>query len=117
MRKTPFQPKQRKPVRKTSTRQQRINRELRKIKLSIPNVCCICGKHTDSGDLMHLLPRSLYPEYITEEWNLAIGCRTCHEQYDNDIHFRQKQHHIIARLASHDQRAVNRYFKLNDPCK
>lgn len=112
LKRTPFKKKPRKPVRKVSTRQQQINRELRIIKRELPNVCCICGKPCSCGDLMHLLPRSLNPEYITEPWNLAIGCRSCHDQYDNNIEFRQKQIHIFGRLKEHDEQAARRYFRI-----
>lgn len=113
LKRTPFKKKPRKPVRKVSTRQQQINRELRIIKRELPNVCCICGKPCEEGDAIHFLPRSLHPEYITERWNIGRAHRyPCHDQYDNNIEFRQKQIHIFERLKEHDEQAARRYFRI-----
>lgn len=115
LKRTPFKKKPRKPARKVSTRQQQINRELRIIKRELPNVCCICGKPCEGGDLMHLLPKSIYSEYKTAEWNLRIGHRyPCHERYDNDLAFRKQQTHIFEHLKKHDEQAARRYFRIYD---
>lgn len=111
LKRTPFKKKPRKPVRKVSTRQQQINRELRIIKRELPNRCAICGKICE-GDLAHLLARSLYPEYITAKWNLRIFCRECHNKYDNDVSFRQTQRDIYEELKQHDEQAARRYFRI-----
>lgn len=89
-----------------------INRELTRIKKNLPSYCCICHRYTSAPQLMHLLPRSLYPEYITEEWNLRIGCPECHSKYDNDRSFRKQQKEIIETVRQHNELAANRYFNL-----
>lgn len=61
---------------------------------------------------MHVVPRSTYPEYIIEEWNLRIGCPECHHHYDNDRGFRQKQTELVNTVRQHDELAANRYFGL-----
>lgn len=104
----------RKPIRQVSNKQRAINVELRKIKRELPDVCCICGRRCEGGDLMHMLPRSLFPEHITERWNLRIGCRECHNLYDNNLAFRQQQKGIFEHLRKHDEQAARRYFHIYD---
>lgn len=99
-------------MRQTSNKQSAINRELERIKKGLPQYCCICHRYTCTPQLMHLLPRSLYPEYITKEWNLRIGCPRCHGMYDNDRGFRKQQKEIIETIRQHDELAANRYFDL-----
>lgn len=101
----------RKPMRKVSDKQRRINVELRRIKREMPGVCAICGR-TCQGELSHILPRSLFPEYITERWNLQILCHDCHYKYDNDVIFRQTQREIFEKVKQHDEHAARRYFRI-----
>lgn len=108
MRKVPMN---RKPIRRVSNKQRAINVELRRIKRELPNKCAICGR-TCEGDLSHRLPRSLFPEYVTERWNLQILCRECHNKYDNDVSFRQTQREIFEELKQHDEQAARRYFRI-----
>ena len=56
--------------------------------------------------------RISYAEYITEEWNLRIGCPECHSRYDNDRNFRKQQKGIVETIRQHDELAANRYFGL-----
>lgn len=107
-------PMKRTPLKKVGNKQRAINVELRRIKRELPDVCAICGRQHCNGDLIHLLPRSLHPEYITEKWNLRIGCRECHNRYDNDLSFRQQQRHIFEHLKEHDKQAARRYFRIYD---
>lgn len=97
-------------MRKVSLKQQVKKHELQQIKAGLPKVCCICGQ--PGNELMHLLPRSTYPEYYTKSENLAIGCKSCHYRYDNDLSFRQQQYELIERVQSFDELAANRYFDL-----
>lgn len=97
-------------MRQVSHRQAQKNRELAKIKKELSPFCCICGR--PGSDLMHLIPKSVYPEYYTEPLNLAIGCRECHKKYDNDLSFRRKQKHLYNRIKSFDENAANKYFKI-----
>lgn len=99
-------------MRQLSKKQSAINRELTRIKSNLPPVCCICHRHTNAPQLMHLLPRSLYPEHIIEPWNLRIGCPECHNHYDNDRSFRKQQKEIVETVRQHDELAANRYFGL-----
>lgn len=65
------------------------------------------------GDLMHIFPKSIYPQYYTEDSNLWIGHRQCHERFDSDPEFRGKQTHIIeiARTFATEQE-INQHFRL-----
>lgn len=91
-------------------KKQNVNRRLSAIKKTLPEYCVVCGRK--GCDLAHLLPRSLYPEYITEEWNLVIMCRECHVRYDNEREFRRGCLDLVERVKQHDQCAANRYFGL-----
>lgn len=77
-------------MRKISKKQSKINRELRAIKQELAEhpYCVICKGH--AHDLAHILPRSTYPEYITEKWNLVLMCRDCHVEFDSSREFRRK---------------------------
>jgi len=99
-------------MKQISKKQAVINRELAEIKKGLPQYCCICHRYTSEPQLMHLLPRSLFPEYILEPWNLRIGCQECHYKYDNDLSFRKQQKEIIETIQQHDKCAANRYFDL-----
>jgi 5-methylcytosine-specific restriction endonuclease McrA len=91
------------------------NTKLSKIKMELQDQqdgrCFICGGM--ACDLAHLLPRSLYPEYITLKENLILLCRDCHNLYDNDINFRQRQTRIFNKIYAFDEMAAAKYFKLN----
>lgn len=99
-------------IKTVSKKQASKNRVLNSIKNRLPKVCCICGKACDTGDLIHFLPKSCYPEYYTDERNLGLAHRECHRKYDDDLEFRQKQVHIYKQIASFDQRAADKYFRL-----
>ncbi|MDD4378147.1 MAG: HNH endonuclease [Eubacteriales bacterium] len=99
-------------MRKVSRKQSRINRKLNNIKkmLAYNNPICRCCHRGYGTDLAHLLPRSLYPEYQTESWNLTLLCRGCHTKFDSDKKFRRK-----TGLGNHikqvDKLAYNRYYE------
>ena len=76
-----------------------------------PKQCVLCG--TPANDLCHLLPRSLFPEYITEPNNLVIMCRECHNFFDNNIEFRKQQSKLYEKAKQIDELGANRYFKMN----
>lgn len=101
---------------KVSTKQAAKNRELAKIKQAkleqSNNRCVICGRYEKNLDLIHLLPRSLYPEYITESWNLECACRSCHNDYDNSA-FCRRNSGLYDKIAKHDEKAAKKYFQLN----
>lgn len=98
-------------MKKVSTKQASLNREVAKIKASLPERCEICGCNT-IGDAAHLLPKSKYPEYYTDARNIVRLCRDCHRQYDDDLLFRRKQQKLIDRVAEIDRLAAVRHFKL-----
>lgn len=98
-------------LRKVSKKQAHKNRAIAKIKYSLNPICIVCRRRA-SIDPAHLLPRSTYPKYYTEEWNLVGMCRCCHDRYDNDLEFRKKQTHLIEIVRQHDELAANRYFDL-----
>ena len=96
-------------MRKKSKKQELKDREIGKIKKSLPPFCEICGKYTN-GDLCYILPKSVWSEHYTNPLNLIIMCRYCHNQFDNSQAFRQKQTKLYERVKSFDERAAFRYF-------
>lgn len=111
-RKTPLRrksPLRRVQLKRTSKKQDELNRKMNYIKRNLPERCCICGR--EAVDPAHLLPRSTYPEYYTEQWNVVPMCREHHNLYDNDLEFRQKQTKLFNIVLEHDECAAHRYFK------
>ncbi len=100
-----------------SKKQAAANRLLAKIKKELyeeqGGACIICKRKGLPLDLMHLLPKSIWVEYKTEKWNLALGCRGCHEAYDNSVVNRKKSG-LYPRVAAHDKQAADRYFRMNE---
>lgn len=97
-------------MKKVSKVQSKRNREMDKIKRNLPPYCCLCGRI--AVDPAHLLPRSLYPEYYTKEWNVVPMCREHHELYDGDKKFRRSCTELVNTVRQHDEMAANRYFDL-----
>lgn len=97
-------------IKQVSKKQAQKNRAIAKIKSKLSPFCFICGKH--GTDLMHLLPKSTFPEHYTNPLNLVMGCRRCHNLYDNDLLFRQQQTEIFNRICEFDEIGAVRYFKL-----
>ena len=95
-------------MRQVSKKQAARLREFNKVKIELSGVCCICGNL--AVDAAHLLPRSLYPEYYTETWNIVPMCRSCHEIFDRDRDFRNQQSELKRIVAEHDELAANRHF-------
>lgn len=95
-------------MRQVSKKQAARLREFNKVKRELSGVCCICGNL--AVDAAHLLPRSLYPEYYTETWNIVPMCRSCHERFDRDRDFRNQQSELKRIVAEHDELAANRHF-------
>lgn len=102
---------------KVSKKQSSDNNKIAKLKAALPNICAICGKTYDISllDAAHLLPKSIFPEYKTEDWIIILACRglgtnNCHNKYDNDKEFRQKQTHLYEIVKAHDELAAYRYF-------
>lgn len=97
-------------MRKASNKLLSLYREVAKIKSRKPDRCLLCGRpHTDAA---HLLPRSMYPEYYTEEWNIVPMCREHHTRYDNNRSFRRSCTELVEIVKAHDECAANRYFGL-----
>ena len=67
-------------------------------------------------DLMHVLPKSVFPQYYCEGWNLKIGCRTCHDEFDGCREYRKKQtklyEGILGMIKGEDEGMVMKYFGL-----
>lgn len=97
-------------MKQVSNKQAKINRELAKIKKTLGDRCEICGRY--GADLSHILPRSLYPEYVVDPRNLQILCRDCHRKFDDNREFRRSQIKIVDRAREIDECATNRYFGL-----
>ena len=99
-------------MRKVSRKQSRINRKLNKIKkmLVYNNPICRCCHRGFGTDLAHLLPRSTFPEYQTESWNLTLLCRECHTRFDSDKDFRRETG-LGRHIKQVDELAYNRYYE------
>lgn len=97
-------------MKQISTKQSKRLREFNAIKRKLSGQCIICGNGAVDG--AHLLPRSLFPEYYTEEWNIVPMCRCCHNRYDNDLSFRQRQTKLYNRIKENDPQAAYKYFKI-----
>jgi len=102
-------------MKQVSTKQAAKNRTLAKIKSELieanGNVCAITGNYGD--DLMHILPKSIWPEYYLEPKNLVIGSRDAHNEFDNSINFRRLQKDLYEQVKEFDELAANRYFGMN----
>lgn len=97
-------------MKQISTKQSKRLREFTAIKRKLSQQCIICGNQAVDG--AHLLPRSLFPEYYTKEWNIVPMCRYCHNRYDNDLSFRQEQTRLYNRVKENDPQAAYKYFKI-----
>ena len=99
-------------MKQVSQKQSRKNAILYKIKSLLPKRCHLCGR--SGNDLAHTLPKSIFPEYYCEEWNLKIFCRECHNEYDGNREFRSKQNNLfvtaLANVKKEDSGRVLRYF-------
>jgi hypothetical protein len=99
-------------IRKVSKKQAKKNAELSKIKRDMDKECYFCGGY--GNDLAHVLPRSLFPQYYTEKWNLIMACRTHHNLFDNDVEFRKKFNYlylqVIKKVNQEDKGVVDKYF-------
>lgn len=97
---------------KVSKKQSNKNNKVAKLKAALPNICAICGKEYPRSllDAAHLLPKSIFPEYYTEDWIIVLACRCCHNKFDNDKEFRKKQTHLYEIVKAHDELAAYRYF-------
>ena len=56
-------------MKQISTKQAQRNREIAKIKETLPSYCVICGK--PAVDAAHLVPKSMYPEHYTNPLNIV----------------------------------------------
>ena len=100
-------------MKKVSDKQKIKDRELAKIKASLPKVCYICGRNCNCEGA-HILPRSTFPEYYTLPTNLIPLCKECHFKFDNDLSFRQEQEHIFEIAKIIDNQGAIRHFKKFD---
>ena len=97
-------------MRQVSNKQAQRNREVAKRKRSLSPFCARGGK--PAVDASHLIPKSMYPEHYTNPQNIVGLCRKCHNRYDNNLAFRQRQKRLIERVKSFAECAANRYFHL-----
>ena len=98
-------------MRKVSTKQAAKNREVARIKATKPDICVFCGVFCGNADLAHLLPKSVFPQYYTEEQNLWKAHRFCHTKFDDNRAFRSEQKHIIEIVKQFAKpEEINQYF-------
>ncbi|HQG58651.1 MAG TPA: hypothetical protein PLM44_02335 [bacterium] len=95
-----------------SDKQAKKNAKLTKIKKDMDKTCYFCGK--EGNDLCHILPKSLFPQYYTQEWNLIILCRKHYKLFDDNIEFRKMfdslYRSIIKKVNKEDYGLVQKYF-------
>lgn len=99
-------------LKQVSKKQAKRNAILYKIKKNLPEKCYFC---TSRGtDLAHVLPKSRFPEYYTEEWNLLNSCREHHDNYDGDMEYRSTQNELfliaLNNVKECDRGRVLKYF-------
>lgn len=103
-------------MRKVSKKQSAKNQELAKIKKALceryEDICMIC-RNEKGTDLMHILPKSLWPEYYTSVWNFIIGCRSCHDMFDSSAAYRRKTG-LYEHIKKYDSQAAWKYFQMNN---
>ena len=75
--------------------------------------CCICQRMCEP-DLMHLLPKGMYPEHYLNPANLVLGCRACHQSFDDNQAFRKLQIDLYDQVAEFDLMNAARYFGMNN---
>lgn len=99
-------------MKSVSVKQSKINRTLNKIKKVLvgDGRLCRCCHSSLGTDLAHLLPRSTFPEYQTENWNLTLLCRGCHVKFDSNKEFR-KTTKLGIHIKNIDSLAYNRYYE------
>lgn len=105
-----------KSMKQVSDKQAKRNRELQKIKQALIEkygVNCMICRINNATDLMHLLPKSIYPEYYTSPWNFVLGCRSCHDLFDSSAAFRRKTG-FYDHIKNHDPQAAWKYFQMNN---
>lgn len=101
-----------KRIKQVSSKQAKRNREMAKIKEGLGRFCVICGM--TAHDPAHLLPRSTYPEHYTADWNVKPMCRACHDSFDNDLEFRQRQIALFLIVLENDKLGAIRYFSMDE---
>jgi len=99
-----------------SKKQAKKNSELAQIKKEITrefgDLCMIC-RRARATDLMHILPKSIWPEHYTEKWNLIIGCRSCHDMFDSSAAFRRRTG-LYEHVKKHDSQGAYKYFQMSN---
>jgi hypothetical protein len=99
-------------MKKVSTKQAAKNREVALIKATKPDICVFCGVFCGNADLAHLLPKSVFPQYYTEERNLWKAHRFCHTKFDDGTkEYRATFTHIVEIVRSFATKGeVYQYF-------
>lgn len=102
-----------KQIKKVSRKQAKKNQEINRIKKDLDYVCARCGKY-GVGDAAHIIPKSMFPQYYTEKWNIVIMCRMCHNEYDESKEVRESQARLFTRALNNvnkeDKGRVMKYF-------
>ena len=97
-------------MKKVSSKQAVLNREVAKIKSKLEKICVICGKYGNDG--AHLLNKGNYPEHYTQPLNIVMMCREHHDLYDNNLHFRQQQIKLYNQICTFDSVGAAKYFRI-----
>lgn len=74
-------------MKKVSDKQKDSNRIIAEIKAEkikkLGRICLFCRRKVSSVDLVHIIRRSYSERLKTDEKNVILGCRECHDTFDN----------------------------------
>ena len=74
-------------MKKVSAKQGKINKELSRIKSEkikkLGRICLFCRRKVGNVDLVHIIRRSYSERLKTDKKNMILGCRECHDVFDN----------------------------------
>ena len=106
-------------MKKASDKQKKINSELSRIKAKKINklgrICLFCRRKVSNVDLVHIIRQSYSEALKTDEKNVILGCRECHDTFDNgDARVLEKYptfELVLNRMKKLDIYYYNRYVR------
>ena len=74
-------------MKKVSDKQKDSNRIISEIKADkikkLGRICLFCRRKVGNVDLVHIIRRSYSERLKTDKKNMILGCRECHDMFDN----------------------------------
>lgn len=90
-----------------------IQKEKRRKISKMGNRCIFCRKHVAHVDLVHIIRRSYSEALKINKRNMVLGCRTCHDMFDNGDALRLSKYTtfepLLNRMKSLDEYYYNRF--------